>query len=237
MGSCYHNHYVHFSTDYIELSIGLRNEVTGLHEFDVLTPSGPCENMPGRYELPYRLTPRIPSNDNPPILLPASRSAALNLEPPYCIAFTTTLPSRGLGTLFAAMDPAFIGPIVTSLRIRSNVVKFTSGGQEVSFFPPDGAASFVQSPNEYIHLQLCVTDNQAQLYINCDPQPLTESFSSEQRLDTALMTFFQNDTLNGGDFFSVCQLSCNTTHFVFLHEHGPPLFYLHAWGPHSDMEN
>ena len=216
MGYYYHNHYVHFSTDYIELSIGLRNEATGLHEFDVLTPSGPCENMPGRAEVPYRLTPRIPSNDNPPILLPASR-----MEPPYCIAFTTTLPSRELGTLFAAMDPAFIGPIVTSLRISSNVVKFVSGGEEVSFFPPDGAASFVQSPIEYIHLQLCVTDNQAELYINCDPQPLMESFSSEQRLDNALMTFFDNDTVNGGDVFSVCQ-SCNTTHFVFLHEHGPP---------------
>ena len=183
--------------------------MTGLFEFDVLTPSGPCENMPGRYEFPYRLTPRIPSNDNPPILLPASRSAALNLEPPYCIAFTTNLPSRELGTLFAAMDPPFIGPIVTSLRISSNVVKFASGGEEVSFFPPDGAASFVQSAIEYIHLQLCITDNQAQLYINCDPQPLTESFSSEQRLENALMTFFQNAPI-GGDTFSVCQLPCNT---------------------------
>ena len=158
--------------------------------------------MPGRTELPYRLTPRTPSNDNPPILLPGSRNADLNLEPPYCIAFTTTLPTTG-GLLFAAMDPAFVGSIVTTLRISSTSIVLESGGETAIFDPPGGATSFVQTSSEYIHLQICVTENVAELYINCSGQPQTRNFVTNQRLDTALITFFQNETSNPGDVFTV----------------------------------
>ena len=194
------------SSDYIEMAIAKRNTVTRRFVFDILTPSGPCEALPLRGEFPYRLTPRRPFNTNPPILFAGNRTAALNLHPPYCIAFTVSLPTENLGTLFAAGEAPFDGPMVTSLRISSNRVVFESGGQSVIFNTPDGAESFRGSySGGYVHLQLCVaTDNQAQLYTNCSNQPLTQSFVSSQRLDNARIVFFQNETTSGGGFFGVC---------------------------------
>ena len=215
-----------FSLDYIETAIGRRSMITGLFEFDVLTPSGPCENIQFRSELPYRLTPRNPANTNPPILLAGNRNPALNFQPPYCIAFTASLPSENLGTLFVATELRFHVPAAVSLRVSASRIEFESGGQSVTFNPPGGAASFVESNGGYVHLQLCVTtSNQAQLYTDCGDQPLTKNFTSSQQLNNTIIIFFQNET-TGGNIFSVCNnmFACannvyNTIKSPVIHRH------------------
>lgn len=126
----------------------------------------------------------------------------MNFEPPFCLAFTVTLPTDTPAFLLASMDPGFVGPVDSFLSISSNEITFSSGGQTVTF-GPDGGGSFVSPGSDYVHLQLCVTTNdQAILYVNCE-RLAERVFATSNRISTALLTFFQNSTVDGGGMFTV----------------------------------
>ena len=184
-------------TDYID-TISAVNLITGGRLYDVTDPSGPCENLPGRSEVPYTLISR-PSL-NPPISLAEERS--IDLTPPFCIAVTATLPSSDLEYLFNAMADPFSTESVASLEASSDTVRFTLGDSEMSFGPPNSGAAFTTGTGDYVHLQLCLDDSGLTFYTNCgDPQPV--GFTSDQNIVTSLVTFLQNGTLNGAGSFTV----------------------------------
>lgn len=161
-------------------------------------PSGPCENLPGRSEVPYRLTPR--PNTNPPVSL--SEERFVDFTPPFCIGFTVTLPSSDLEYLFNAMiDPFDASTSVASLQVSSDSIQFSLGTSEASFGPPNNAVSFAED-GDYVHLQLCVTETGADLYTNCGDAEMS-AFFSEERLTGTIVTFLQNSSLDGGGSFSV----------------------------------
>lgn len=190
-----------FLSDYITNPIARVTESSDL-EFEVQRQDGPCPGEPRRNENAYRRTPGSLGINTPFLQL----DPTLNFQPPYCLAFTTTLPSTELGTILAVMSPVPDSPSVISLQASSNEIVFQVFGEEARFTPPGGAASFVQA-GDYVHLQICVNTIQAELYINCESQPLIRPLQAPaQELDANnIIVFFQNTTLFGevGDFFVV----------------------------------
>ena len=187
------------STDFIDIISRINLRTGEGFEFGVIRPSGPCENQLRRQETNFQLSPR--PNENPPISIPEER--VLDFTPPFCLAFTVTLPSREEEYLLHAMDPPFVGKTVASLQVSSAVIRFVLGSSEATFGPPNDKESFVASDHEFIHLQVCVSDTgQASLHTNCgDVQQV--KFISDQYIGGSLLTLLQNATVNGGGSFSV----------------------------------
>lgn len=186
--------------DFIDI-ISRINQRTGEgFEFGVIGSSGPCENQLGRDETEFQLSPR--PNENPPISIPEER--VLEFAPPFCLAFTVSLPSDEEEYLLHAMDPPFIGETVASLQVSSASIRFMLGSSEVTFGPPNGMVSFVTGDHGFAHLQLCVSDTGlASFYTDCGDVQL-EKFTSDQHIGGSLLTLLQNATVNGGGSFSVC---------------------------------
>lgn len=170
--------------------------------FDVNSAPGPCENQ--QYLCSYELTQR-PSPNPPKTFVDG------DFSPPFCLAFTVTLPTDTPGFLFVAQDLPYYSneqdSIVSSMLISSREIKFILEGKSVTFPPPNGAGSFVTSGSEFVHLQLCVsTEGQARLYTNCDDSSAPQTLVLNQCIRYEKITFFQNPTVDGRVPFEVISL-------------------------------
>ena len=203
------NYYCYMTcTDYLT-DVILSEDQTGSFQFTaVLRLDGPCSNVPGRGESVFIVQDSQPP-PAPPRLAPTTQGNSLDVlfnstSSPYCIAATISTP---MGENNLLLNLYYNNEnIVGFVRMSPTSLSLNLGAAEaVTLSLSDRLpAADTPGPQGYSHIQICVTNNETVLYINCEEIERRTYAGIPSISSTTFLTLLQLSLINSTNRFTVC---------------------------------
>ena len=157
---------------------------------------GPCANDAQTSAFKILETP----NQIGPVTLLNEFEGPVRFEQPFCIAMTITIPDATDTVLMHISDGFQNTPFATLFVRRDRVALIYANGLEADFTL---ASDITTTTTDYAHIQICVENDQASLYIGCIMRSQSALVNPPVAAITSTITFFQRSATNTTQQFRV----------------------------------